>query len=100
MVAVPPNNGNPHYEPTRENSKPIRAGDLLLLDIWAKFKKPGSVFYDITWVGYLGDRVPEKYAKIFGIVKSARDAAVNLSPNRWPRKAPCTDGKWIARRAA
>ena len=78
VVAVPPNNGNPHYEPTREHSKAIHAGDLLLLDIWAKFKKPGSVFYDITWVGYLGDRVPEKYAKIFGIVKQARDAAVRF----------------------
>jgi Xaa-Pro dipeptidase len=78
VVAVPPNNGNPHYEPTRENSKAIRAGDLLLLDIWAKSKKPGSVFYDITWVGYLGESVPEKYAKIFGIVKQARDAAVRF----------------------
>jgi Xaa-Pro dipeptidase len=78
VVAVPPNNGNPHYDPTREHSKAIRAGDLLLLDIWARFSRPGSVYYDITWVGYLGDRVPEKYAKIFGIVKAARDAAARF----------------------
>jgi Xaa-Pro dipeptidase len=78
VVAVPPNNGNPHYDPTREHSKAIRAGDLLLLDIWAKFSRPGSVYYDITWVGYLGDRVPEKYAKIFGMVKAARDAAARF----------------------
>jgi Xaa-Pro dipeptidase len=78
VVAVPPNNGNPHYEPAREGSKPIHAGDLLLLDVWAKLKRPGSVFYDITWIGYLGDRVPEKYAKIFAIVKNARDAAVDF----------------------
>jgi Xaa-Pro dipeptidase len=79
VVAVPPNNGNPHYDPTREHSKAIRAGDLLLLDIWAKFSRPGSVYYDITWVGYLGESVPEKYAKIFGIVKQARDAAVRFA---------------------
>ena len=78
VVAVPPNNGNPHYEPKQDGSKPIRAGDLLLLDVWAKLRRPGSVFYDITWVGYLGDRVPEKYAKIFAIVKEARDRAVGF----------------------
>ena len=33
---------------------PIRAGDLLLLDIWAKLDRPGSVYYDITWTGYMG----------------------------------------------
>ena len=78
VAAVQPNNGNPHYEPPAEGSKPIRAGDLLLLDVWGKLKKPGSVYYDITWVGYLGERVPEKYSKIFTIVKAARDGAVNF----------------------
>ncbi len=68
----------PHYEPTREISRPIRAGDLLLLDVWAKFNRPGSVYYDITWVGYLGERVPDSYAKIFRIVKQARDRAIEF----------------------
>jgi Xaa-Pro aminopeptidase len=77
IVAVQPNNGNPHYEPKPEGSRPIRAGDLLLLDMWSKFDRPGSVFYDITWMGYLGDRVPDTYAKIFRLVRQARDNAVN-----------------------
>jgi Xaa-Pro dipeptidase len=76
VVAVPPNNGNPHYEPKQGHSKTIHAGDLLLLDVWAKVKSPASVFYDITWIGYLGDRVPEKYAKVFAVVREARDRAV------------------------
>jgi Xaa-Pro dipeptidase len=76
IAAVQPNNGNPHYEPKAGASRPIRAGDLLLLDIWAKCGRPGSVYYDITWMGYLGNRVPDAYAKIFRIVKSARDNAV------------------------
>ena len=78
IAAVQPNNGNPHYEPKAGASRPIRAGDLLLLDVWAKLAQPGSVYYDITWVGYLGERVPGAYAKIFGIVKRARDRAVNF----------------------
>ncbi len=56
----------------------IRAGDLLLLDIWAKSNRPGSVYYDITWVGYLGRRVPDSYAKIFRIVRDARDRAIDF----------------------
>ena len=60
------------------SSRPIRAGDLLLLDIWAKRAIAGSVYYDITWVGYLGNRVPDSYAKIFRIVREARDNAVKF----------------------
>jgi Xaa-Pro dipeptidase len=77
-VAVQPNNGNPHYAPTAGESRPIREGDLLLLDVWAKSTKPGSVYYDITWMGYLGKKVPKEYAKIFKILCQARDKAVDL----------------------
>jgi Xaa-Pro dipeptidase len=78
IAAVQPNNGNPHYEPKEGASRPIRAGDLLLLDVWAKLDRPGSVYYDITWVGYLGERVPDSYARIFRIVRNARDRAIEL----------------------
>jgi Xaa-Pro dipeptidase len=78
IVAVQPNNGSPHYEPRAEGSRPIRAGDLLLLDIWAKLNRPASVYYDITWVGYLGERVPDAYARIFRIVREARDRAIEF----------------------
>jgi len=78
IVAVGPNSGNPHYSPQAGSSQPIREGDFLLIDMWAKTRAPGSVYYDITWVGYLGDKVPERYVKIFNIVKEARDRAVAL----------------------
>jgi Xaa-Pro dipeptidase len=78
IAAVQPNNGNPHYEPREAHSRPIRAGDLLLLDMWAKCERPGSVYYDITWMGYLGARVPEAYVKIFKIVREARDRAIEF----------------------
>ena len=82
IAAVQPNNGNPHYEPHAQGSRPIRAGDLLLLDMWAKCDRPGSVYYDITWMGYLGARVPDAYAKIFRIVREARDRAIALVRER------------------
>jgi len=77
-VAVGPHASDPHYGPTLESASPIREGDLLLLDVWGKTKAAGSVYYDITWIGYLGAKVPEKMAKVFGIVREARDKAVEL----------------------
>ena len=77
-VAVNAHASDPHYGPTPEKASPIRESDFLLLDVWGKKKEPGSVYYDITWVGYLGAKVPEKYAKVFRIVREARDKAVEL----------------------
>jgi Xaa-Pro dipeptidase len=77
-VAVNQNASDPHYGPTKESAATIKEGDLLLLDVWGRQKAAGSVYYDITWVGYLGAKVPEKYAKIFKVVREARDAAVEL----------------------
>jgi len=77
-IAVNAHASDPHYGPMPGESSPIREGDLLLLDVWGKTKTPGSVYYDITWVGYLGTKVPDKYAKIFKIVCEARDKAFQL----------------------
>jgi Xaa-Pro dipeptidase len=78
IIAVGPHSGDPHYEPPARGSSGIRKGDLLLLDIWAKTLAPKSVYYDITWVGYLGSEIPAKCVKVFSAVRDARDAAVHF----------------------
>jgi Xaa-Pro dipeptidase len=98
IVAVGPHSGDPHYEPKKEGSSQIKEGDLLLLDVWGKLDKPGSVYYDITWMGYFGARVPEKYAKVFAVAKQARDAAVNFA--RETTAAGKTFEGWQVDRAA
>ncbi|HME11424.1 MAG TPA: M24 family metallopeptidase [Candidatus Acidoferrum sp.] len=77
-VAVNANASDPHYGPTAEKAAAIRDGDFLLLDVWGKTKEKGSVYYDITWVGYLGATVPKKIAQVFAVVREARDKAVEL----------------------
>jgi Xaa-Pro aminopeptidase len=77
-VAVNANASDPHYSATPGKAAAIREGDLLLLDIWGKQKAPGSVYYDVTWMGFLGATVPEKYAKVFRVLREARDRAVEL----------------------
>jgi Xaa-Pro aminopeptidase len=76
IVGVNAHAGDPHYEPTAETSVPIRRGDFVLLDMWAKLDQPGSVYYDITWTGFCGDPT-ERVARVFEIVRDARDKAIN-----------------------
>ena len=75
-IAVNANASDPHYQAEPGKSSPIQEGDLLLLDVWGKTKAAGSVYYDITWTGFLGATVPEKHARIFAIVREARDRAI------------------------
>jgi Xaa-Pro dipeptidase len=76
IVAVNANMSNPHYEPEAETSQPIRKGDAVLIDMWAKLDSPGAVFYDITWTGYCGSQAPSALQNIFEVVRDARDRAV------------------------
>ncbi|MGO8785987.1 MAG: M24 family metallopeptidase [Terriglobia bacterium] len=77
-VAVNVNTADPHYSPSADSPQPIHAGDFVLLDVWAKQNKPGAVYFDITWTGFVGERVPEQYTKVFDVVREARDAAIFL----------------------
>jgi Xaa-Pro dipeptidase len=76
IVAVNANSGNPHYEPSSSRPVPIREGDFVLLDVWAKKNTPGAVFYDITWVGFVGRAPSDRQREIFKIVSEARDIGV------------------------
>jgi Xaa-Pro aminopeptidase len=79
IVAVNANSANPHYAPTPEVTLPIKRGDFVLIDIASKLKKPGAIFTDQTWTGYVGETVPEEFTRIFNIVREARDAAVEFA---------------------
>ena len=74
IVAVGPHSGNPHYE---TGEAPLREGDFVLVDLWAKLDKPRAVYSDLTRVGYIGTTIPQKFADIFRIVAAARDAAIS-----------------------
>jgi Xaa-Pro aminopeptidase len=76
-VSVNANSSDSHYEPTAEHSSPIAAGDFLLIDIWAKADKPGSIYYDITWTGVVGREPTATELRVFETVVKARDAAIH-----------------------
>ena len=98
IVAVGPHSGDPHYEPNPASDTAIRAGDFVLIDLWAKLDRPRSVYSDLTRVGFVGESVPARYVEIFNIVARARDAAIafvrgalaaNTDPRGWQVDDAC-----------
>jgi Xaa-Pro aminopeptidase len=81
IVAVNGNSGNPHYEPRAGNSAPIREGDFVLLDVWAKKNTPDAIFYDITWTGFVGKSPSDRMRDVFNIVRQGRDIGVKTVQN-------------------
>ena len=80
VVAAGAHSADPHYTPGPEGSAVIRSGDFVLIDLWAK--EPRGVYADVTWTGFMGTSVPDRYRTIFEIVRNARDAAVAFVEHR------------------
>lgn len=77
-VAVDEHSGDPHYEATREYAEKIRVGNWVLIDLWGKLKTPGAIYGDLTWVAYVGKKVPDMHRQVFEVVKEARDGALRF----------------------
>ncbi|HEY7216454.1 MAG TPA: Xaa-Pro peptidase family protein [Thermoanaerobaculia bacterium] len=86
IVGVNAHSADPHYQPGPEQSSPIREGDFLLIDLWAKEKQPGSVYADITWVGVCAASPTAKQQEVFSVVAAARDAGWELVRSRFPHQ--------------
>jgi len=87
-VSVNANTSDSHYEPTAARSSRIRKGDFLLVDIWGRVEKAGTIFYDITWTGVVGREPTELEQKIFTTVRSARDAAITTVERAFAQNEP------------
>ncbi len=83
IVAVNAHAADPHYEPSAGAPTPIRRGDLVLIDLWARGQGPTDVYADITWVGFCGERPPEEVERIFRIAADARDAGLEALRRAW-----------------
>ena len=86
IVAIGPNASNPHYGPTIDIHSPIKEGDLVLIDMWAKNIDPEGVYADITWMGYVGKEVPQIYKSRFDIAKAARDGVIEFLTRELPKR--------------
>jgi Xaa-Pro dipeptidase len=85
-VSANANSSDSHYEPTAEKSAAIREGDFVLIDIWGRPEKHGSIFYDITWTGVVGREPTEREQMVFATVRQARDAAIEVVTKAFAEK--------------
>lgn len=88
IVAVNAHSGDPHFDLTEATSAPIRKGDWVLIDLWARRPGDDNIYSDITWVAYAGRDVPARHRTVFEAVKAARDASVHASQEAWRAKRP------------
>jgi Xaa-Pro aminopeptidase len=77
IVGAQENAGDPHYAPSKDVSRAINPGEVLLLDLWGKLPDQGAVYADITWCGFTGETPTDKIAKAFATIVAGRDAAIN-----------------------
>lgn len=86
IVAFGLSSAMPHYHPTEKSNKKIKRGDIVKIDVWARLKKKGAPFADITWMGYCGGNVPKNVQKIFDIVIGAREEGVRFIKKELKKK--------------
>jgi Xaa-Pro dipeptidase len=90
-VSVGANSADSHYVPTAAGSRPIRRGDFVLIDIWAKLaNRADSVWYDITWTGVVDREPTEREHLIFNTVRDARDASIKTVQAAFSAGTPIT----------
>jgi len=77
IVGINDHPADPHFEP-KPDGYFFKEGDTVLIDLWAKKNVEGGIYYDITWVGFVGQNPPEKYLQIFEVAKNARNTAIKF----------------------
>ncbi len=90
IVAVNANAASPHYFPRAGKGSPIKRGDLVLIDTVTKVKKPKAPAADLTWMGYVGETVPEEYVKVWNIVFEAQQSALKAIRDAFKAGKPIT----------
>lgn len=78
ILAVNDHSADPHFETRRAHDRRMGQGDFLLLDLWARPNRPGSVYADYTWTAFGGAQVPHRLAEVFNVVRRGRDAALSF----------------------
>jgi Xaa-Pro dipeptidase len=92
IVAAGANAANPHYEPSATNPTPIKRGDILLVDLWAREKTETGVYADQTWMASMGE-ASQRAKDVWTAVRDGRDAAIALIQDRVGRDQPLHGGE-------
>ncbi len=76
IVAFGANAANPHHSPREADSRALKSGEVVLLDLWGF--PAGGGWADQTWMAFAGDTPPDDLQSVWEAVKDARDSVVSL----------------------
>lgn len=89
-VSATENAANPHYDPSPDQPRFLKMGDIILIDLWAM--APGGMWADQTYMASIG--TPSARAvEVWNAVRDARDAAIVLLHERLASGAPVRGGE-------
>lgn len=77
------------FYPTEENSYIINENCRVILDLWAREKEEGSIYYDVTFCAYTGEKVPDVYEEQFQKVVQAREKCISYIEEHLEK------GEWV-----
>jgi len=88
IVGVNAHSADPHFETVQKGASPIRKGDFILIDLWAKEKGERAVFGDLTRVAVMASSPTPKQQEVFQAVRNGQKAAIALVKERFQAKKP------------
>ena len=92
VVASNDHASDPHFEPTPHNAVQIRGGDWVLIDLWSRVDGEDSMFADITWTAYVGDRVPPGHQAVFDAVIGGQGRGCRRHRAKHSPRGACSTG--------
>ena len=90
IVAAGENAANPHYSASPDRPRPIRTGELLLVDLFAH--EHGGIYADQTWMGAIGEP-SARAVEVWTAVRDGRDAAIAMLRSRAGGPKPLSGGE-------
>ncbi len=95
LVGPPPriasavNTADPHYRTPSEGASAIATGDLVRIEMTARQAgNARAVYATMTWMVYVGERVPPQMQSGFAALVAARESALSLIRERVERRRP------------
>jgi Xaa-Pro aminopeptidase len=72
IIAAGANAGNPHYAVAGAGA-PVREGDVVQFDLWAKEQGPRAIYADISWIGVFAPGPAPEHEKAFKDLIAVRE---------------------------
>lgn len=76
IVAFGAHAADPHFSPGAEGNATLVAGEVVLIDLWARHS-PEGMWADQTWMGVAANTPSDEVARVWEAVQDARDAVVD-----------------------